>query len=198
LKQLSLAVHNYSSTYGTLPPAFVADKDGRPAHSWRVLLLPFLERSDLYDQYNFAEPWNGPNNRQLADKIGSTFRRPEEKDGSVLTRFVAVVGDETAFPGARSIRFEDVTDGTARTILFVEVADSDIHWMEPRDLSFNQIPMRINARGPKVPRIGSTYPDVRAAFVDGMVHRLKDSTPAQTLRALLTAHGGEVINKGDY
>jgi hypothetical protein len=198
LKQLSLAVHNYASTYGTLPPAFVADKDGRPAHSWRVLLLPFLEQSELYSQYNFAEPWDGPNNRQLADKVGNIFRRPEDKDSSVLTRFVAVVGDETAFPGVRTLRFEDVTDGTSKTILFVEVADSDIHWMEPRDLAFDQIPMRINAPGPKVPRIGSTYPDVRAAFVDGMVHRIKDSTPARTLRALLTAQGGEVINESDY
>jgi hypothetical protein len=192
-----LAVHNYAFAHGTLPPAFVADRDGRPAHSWRVLLLPFLGQSEVYNQYNFAEPWDGPNNRQLADKVGSIYRRPEDKGGSVLTRFAAVVGEETAFPGARPIRLEDVTDGTSKTILFVEVGDSDIHWMEPRDLPFDRTPMRINAPGTKAPRIGSTYPDVRVAFVDGMVRRIKDSTPAKTLRALLTARGGEEV-EDDY
>jgi hypothetical protein len=163
-----------------------------------VLLLPFLGREDLYNRYNFAERWDGPNNRRLAGEIGNLYRRPEDKDGSTLTRFVAVVGEETAFPGASPIRLEDVTDGTAKTILFVEVADSDIHWMEPRDLPFDRTPMRVNAPGLKTPRIGSTYPDVRVAFVDGMVRRIKDATPAKTLRALLTTRGGEEVDEGDY
>ena len=34
-------------------------------HSWRVLLLPYLDRSDLYKAYDFTEPWDGPNNRKL-------------------------------------------------------------------------------------------------------------------------------------
>src|SRR5271168_5107175 len=43
LKQLALAMHNYHDQYGSFPPAYIADKNGRPMHSWRVLLLPFLE-----------------------------------------------------------------------------------------------------------------------------------------------------------
>ena len=187
------------STYdGHLPPAFVADGDGRPMHSWRVLLLPFLEQHTVYAAYNFAEPWDGPNNRKLADKVGSIYRRPGDEPGSTLTQFVAVVGEETVFPGARSLKFDEITDGSSKTILFVEVADSDIPWMEPRDLAFDRMPMRVNAPGTHAPRIGSTYPDVRVAFADGMVHRIKDSTAPATLRALLTARGGEPIADGDW
>jgi hypothetical protein len=193
-----LAVHNYASTYGTLPPAYLADKDGRPMHSWRVLLLPFLEQHAVYDAYNFAEPWDGPNNRTLADKVGSIFRRPEDAPGSTLTRFVAVVGEETVFPGAQTMKLDDIKDGTSSTILFVEVADSDIHWMEPRDLPFDRTPMQVNARRLKTPRIGSTYPDVRVAMSDGSVVRIKDSIAPETLRALLTARGGEAIDRGDW
>ncbi|HEV3023824.1 MAG TPA: DUF1559 domain-containing protein, partial [Pirellulales bacterium] len=43
-------------------PAFVADDEGKPMHSWRVLILPFIEQQPLYDQYDFSEPWNGPHN----------------------------------------------------------------------------------------------------------------------------------------
>ena len=47
---------------GAFPAAYVADENGRPMHSWRVALLPFLEQSDLYSQYNFNEPWDSPEN----------------------------------------------------------------------------------------------------------------------------------------
>ncbi len=43
LKQISLALLNYENRYGTFPPAYVADKNGRPMHSSRVLILPCLE-----------------------------------------------------------------------------------------------------------------------------------------------------------
>lgn len=189
-----MAVHNYASTFdGHLPPAFVADGDGRPMHSWRVLLLPYLEQHALYDAYNFAQPWDGPDNSKLADKIGAIYQRPEDPPGSTLTRFVAVVGEGTVFPGAKSLRLDEITDGTSKTILFVEVADSDIPWMEPRDLAFDRMPMRVNAPGTHAPRIGSTYPDVRVALADGMVRRIKDVIPPAILRALLTARGGEEI-----
>ena len=105
---------------------------------------------------------------------------------------------ETVFPGARSLKFSEIADGTAETILFVEVADSDIPWMEPRDLAFDRMPMRVNASGTHAPRIGSTYPDVRVAFADGMVHRIKDKVAPATLRALLTARGGEPVEDGDW
>jgi hypothetical protein len=47
-----LAVANYHETYGSYPPAYVADRDGRPMHTWRVLILPFLEQKDLYNLFS--------------------------------------------------------------------------------------------------------------------------------------------------
>src|SRR3954453_10752471 len=79
------------------------------------------------------EPWDGPGNAKLANQTGNVFRRPEAAGESVMTSFVAVVGPKTVFPGARPMRFEELGDGAAKTILFVQVPDADIPWMEPRD-----------------------------------------------------------------
>ncbi len=189
-----MAVHNYHSVYETLPPAYLVDKDGRPAHSWRVLLLPFLNHQQLYETYNFDQPWNSPDNAKLADQAHSIFRRPEDPVDSPFTRFVAVVGPETVFPGAKALSFGDIGDGLTHTIGFVEITGSDIHWMEPRDLRFDQLSFRINDRSAQGARIGSPYSNVRIAFMDGSIRTIMDDMPAATLRALLTANGGEAIS----
>src|SRR5689334_12593064 len=51
LRFLAMACQNYEAKYGTFPPAYIADSQGRPMHSWRVLILPYLDRDDLYSQY---------------------------------------------------------------------------------------------------------------------------------------------------
>src|SRR5262245_38698724 len=57
MKQIGLALHNYAEMYGSFPPAYIADDNGRPMHSWRVLILPFIDQVPLYNQYRFDEPW---------------------------------------------------------------------------------------------------------------------------------------------
>ena len=59
--ELGCCVLGYEASRGKLPPRVVY-KDGVPMHSWRVLILPFLDEQALYDLYRFDEPWNGPNN----------------------------------------------------------------------------------------------------------------------------------------
>ena len=136
IAQLLLALHNYHDSCGVFPPAFVADDDGRPMHSWRTLVLPYIEEGRIYDRYDFDEPWDGPNNRRLADEAMRPFRssvlRGQPSRGA--TNFVAVVGPETAWPGPRGLGYRDL-GGLSRRILLVETYASDIHWMEPRDLT---------------------------------------------------------------
>jgi hypothetical protein len=196
LKQLSLAVHNYSSNYGCLPPAYVAGSDGQPMHSWRVLLLPYLEQSEVYNAYNFSEPWNGPNNSKLAGRIGSIFRRHDSNEDPTKTSFVAIVGAETAFPVARALKLEDIGDGTSNTIMFVEIPNSDISWMEPRDLVFDHMSFKVNP--PRGRGIGSPLGAARIALVDGSVRNLKDNVDPKVLRALITANGGETVKAEEY
>src|SRR5262245_60656054 len=70
LRNISLALCQYHDIHGTFPPAYITDEDGRPMHSWRVLLLPYLDQHSVYRQYRFDEPWDGPNNSALALAVG--------------------------------------------------------------------------------------------------------------------------------
>ena len=196
LKQISLALLNYEAAYGCFPPAYIADERGRPMHSWRVLILPYMEQQPLYDKYDLNEAWDGPNNRKLAKDIPSVYGCPSDANRSnvsTFTNYVAVVGPQTAWPGAKPVKIADITDGTSRTILVVEVANSGIHWMEPRDLDFTQM---IHAVNPKAGRgISSEHAGgANVALVDGSVHFLSEDLPSESLRALLTRAGAEAVD----
>ena len=64
LRQIALALQNYHQANGCFPPAYVADKNGKPMHSSRMLILPYVGFDDLYKAYDFTEPWDGPNNKK--------------------------------------------------------------------------------------------------------------------------------------
>jgi prepilin-type processing-associated H-X9-DG protein len=138
LHNIALALLNYETKYRTFPPAFVADKNGRPMHSWRVLILPFLGYDDLFKRYDFDEPWDGPNNRQLLAACPSVFACPDGKNAqsprSTETSYVAVVGPYAAWLGSKPRKLSELSPTTS-TILLVETSNAAIPWTEPRDLS---------------------------------------------------------------
>jgi hypothetical protein len=109
LRQLNMALQLYHDTYGSFPPPYVADASGRPMHSWRVLILPFIEQAPLYKQYRFDEPWDGPHNRKLHDAIVPAFSCPAHDAQMPPTEasYLAVIGPETIWPGDRPVRMAD-------------------------------------------------------------------------------------------
>lgn len=139
LKQIGLALHAYHDTYGTFPPRVSRTRQGEFEHSWRVLLLPFLDQQALYDAYNFDEPWDGPNNRKLLGKMPAVYGCPEvsARGGRGWTDYVAVTGDSTAWPETGLMAYSDFPDGMSNTIMVVEFTSSGIPWTEPRDLRFD-------------------------------------------------------------
>ena len=54
--QVAFALNMYHETYGSFPPAYTTDANGKPLHSWRVLLLSFMEQHDLYEKIRLDEP----------------------------------------------------------------------------------------------------------------------------------------------
>jgi hypothetical protein len=193
LKQIALALHFYENEHGSLPPAYLTDAEGRPMHSWRVLLLPYLEEHALYKQYNFAEPWDSPHNLKVAAKMPDVFRYPADPRGTQFTPYVVVVDDESLFPGEQGVKLEEIDDGTSRTLAMLEWPESNIVWTEPRDLDLPSLhhithPPRAAIKGRRRHPGGRTL----ISLAEGSIRILPlHETSVSRLRELITRAGGE-------
>lgn len=192
LKQLQVALWAYRADHGCFPPAYIADAQGKPMHSWRVLLLPYLELKPLYDAYRFDEPWNGPNNSKLACSIPE-FRCSNSDPRSFMTNYVVIVGDRTAFPGSRSIAQEDIPDG-CNSILIAEIANSDIPWMEPRDLQFDAMSFQVNDKTkPSISSLHSKGANILS--LNGGTATLSKNAPPDRVKSLITIDSKDDANE---
>jgi Protein of unknown function (DUF1559) len=191
LKQIGIALHTYHDTYGSFPPAYVADENGKPMHSWRVLLLPFMEEQPIYNQYDFSEAWDGPNNIRLAPMISHLYGCPSDATSGLpsQTSYVVVTGRGTLWSGDKAIGLKEIEDPTASTIAVVEVHNSGIQITEPRDLDITRLPLAINPKNGKGISSGHTG-GAQVVTADGSIHFLSDATSKETLLKLLLRDNG--------
>jgi hypothetical protein len=143
LHQVAVALHNYRQAHGCFPPAYIADKDGKPTQSWRVLILPYMDNDALYKACDVTQPWDAPKNKKLLAKYMPDFVCPIDPSanatGATQTNYFAVVGPNAAWAGAKSRKLADFGKDASRTIMVVEVANSGIQWAEPEDLSLDTL-----------------------------------------------------------
>jgi hypothetical protein len=194
LKQIGLALHNYHDVYGTFPPAYVADASGRPMHSWRVLILPFLDQEPLHHEYDFSEPWDGPNNSRLLDRMPAVYLCPSHTSppGNTSTSYVAPFGEHCIFRGSEPVKIGAVIDGLSNTLMVGEAASANIPWMKPEDIDIATHPTLGDSAG-----FNSDHSaGVHFLMGDGAVRFIALTIAPQTFQALLTRDGGEAV--GDF
>ena len=208
LKNISLALQNYHDTYGQFPPAYVPDENGKPMHSWRVLILPFMTYRNLYDTYDFDQPWDGPNNRKLAENAPEVYACPTRPasggQANSHSSYFAVVGPRTVWPGAASRRMKEIesADGTSQTLMVVEAHLPDVAWSEPRDLSLDEGVRLLISKDP--PHAGGhvredffyAYYDGRnAAMADTSIRFLHQGLSSEAATALLIVDDGDSLRE---
>jgi hypothetical protein len=197
LHLIGLALHNYHDVYGCFPPAYIADENGQPMHSWRVLILPYIDQAPLYNQYRFDEPWNGPNNSKLASITIPSYQCPanvdEQKELQQWTSYVAVIGPHTCWQGTEPVPISQITDGTSVTLLVVETRNSGIHWMEPRDLHVTQMPLTVNAPGMGFSSLHEG--GASGLLADGSVRFVHETISAETVLRLIERDDGEPVGE---
>ena len=206
LKYIAMALHNYHDTHGEFPPAFVPDQDGRPMHSWRVLILPFLEEKARYGQYDFQQPWDAPDNLRLMLPVPSVYECPRDlavgRGRGSWTSYVAIVGERTAWPGSTSRKLADFADGTSNTVWLVEDQSHQIPWMEPRDLTLDQAITLLNSTDRQSAtrhRSGNFFREYwgyrNIGFADGSERFLYDGLPREMLANLLIVDDGVGVDQ---
>jgi len=198
LKQIALAFHNYHDVYGTFPPAYIPDEDGQPKHSWRILILPFLEQSHIYDEYDFDEPWNSPHNLAVTNQAIPAYTCPSTPGGmpgSTETSYMVITGPSTVFDGDKACKLSEILDGTSNTLMVVEVFGTQVNWAEPQDLDASTITYPLGSPGGNSP--ASRHPGgLMVALCDGAVRFISNDTAPQTFHALMTKAGQERIRPG--
>ncbi|QDT36740.1 DUF1559 family PulG-like putative transporter [Stratiformator vulcanicus] len=196
LKQLGLAFHNYHDNYKMLPAHAYPISTGRLGHSWRTMLLPYLDQAALYDEFNFDKAWNDPANVRITDTDLIAFQchqAPHTFESE--TNYLVNIGDDTAFPPGREIALDDITDGTSNTLLVFERSDSGIAWAEPQDFYYDEA--QILNSGPPGFGLSSVHEGGgQVALTDGSVRFLADKLSPEIARRLILRNDGEEV--GDF
>lgn len=66
-RQIGLGAFNYHDVHRKWPRN-VVNQQGEVLLSWRVMLLPFLEHSNMYDQFDREASWDQPGNKAFASQ----------------------------------------------------------------------------------------------------------------------------------
>jgi len=190
LKMIGLAMHNYELAYGSLPPAYTVDAEGHRLHSWRTLLLPFLEQTTLHGKIDFSKPWNDPLHDDVRDVPVSLFTCPDAKQRKGLTTYLAVVSPNSCLQPSKRVAFADIKDGLGNTVLVFEAdAEQAVHWMSPADAdpaSFVSLSMQSTA---------AHSGGGNAVFADGSIRFLSRNMTKEIREAMVTTDGGELIGE---
>jgi hypothetical protein len=163
--------------------------------SWRVHILPFLGQSALYEQFRLEEPWDSPHNIQLLSSMPDFYRDADDLATTFTTRLLCFMGPGTPFsePG-RSVRMRDVQDGSSQTLAFIQAPDEyAIEWTRPVDIELDLTsPESLEALRPL-----AAAPSMKTALFDGAIRRLSPGTTPETLKALITPAGSELVKSRD-
>jgi prepilin-type processing-associated H-X9-DG protein len=111
------------------------------------------------------------------------------------TGYLVVVGPKievgstnTPFEPTHGADFQDIVDGTSNTVLVLET-NVLVPWTKPEDLHW--------APGEPLPQLASPHPGgANVVLADGSSRFIKSTIASQTLLALLTINGGEVVSSG--
>jgi hypothetical protein len=198
IKQIVLAIHNYHDAYNALPPLYSVDKNGKPLHSWRVLLLPFIEQAGLYSQIRLDEPWDSEHNKQFHDRVIPTYNCPSNPNPRGMTSYSAIAGqvfvpakksDAAPFSNHSDMDFSHITDGTSNTIAIVEVKEP-FCWMDPTaDITLEEFVKGINNG-----LCGSYHPGgINVGMLDGTTSFIGETVDPVILRCLAMPDDGTSV-----
>ena len=215
LKQIALSIHNYHDVFQTIPPGWISSNH----FGWQVMILPFMEESNVYNKLNFLVPFDAKE-ALLQSKIAG-YRCPADSVSTLAgglgrSNYAGVLVGEPSNKTAASThgggsfgvnskhKFRDFRDGMSFTLLVGErmstakmgkdVRGTEGTWVgvNPGELSV------VSASSVGLPNSNaygafSSNHGGGANFMigDGSIRYISDQVNADTFAALCTIAGGE-------
>ena len=212
LKQILLGLGNYEAAHGRFPPPFIADASGKPMHSWRVLILPYMEHASLFNRYRMDEPWDGPNNRVLGERMPDVYRcpgcerceqlglEPFGKRPVNTTNYFAIVGENVGWSEEGSKTYKELKGGTKNTLMVMEHGGKFVPWMEPDDLTAEEaVAVLSDPRTPSHPSpwekwfsVGASQHGSHGGTCNGHVRPLPNALTEDEARAAIAIGGADL------
>ena len=184
LRHIAIALRSYETDHNALPPAYTVDADGKPLHSWRTLILPYLEQKPLYDKIDLSKPWNDPANKAANETRVSTYQCPSANTPAGHTTYLAVVGPTSCLQPARPRPSAEIKDGRGSLLIVMEMDPKRaVHWMSPMDASEQAVLSFATADPLSHP--GGAH----GVLADGSIRFFGKDTTAATLQALISIAG---------
>ena len=198
LKIIALVLDSYHSQFNSYPPAYTVDADGKPLHSWRVLVYKYayLGNRQIAEEIRLDEPWDSEYNKQFHNQMPSEFRCPitvmnfrsdretQEKWKTTMTAYQVVVGPETLFSGSQCKTLDDVTRKKSETIMVVE-STVGVCWMAPLDLPIEALEHGVIPAKSGILGIGGYHNGgVNVVMVDGSTEFIPNSKSPEDVRKL--------------
>ncbi|WP_165069789.1 DUF1559 family PulG-like putative transporter [Paludisphaera rhizosphaerae] len=191
LREIARALNAYVMEHGALPPAYTVDADGRPLHSWRTLILPYLGQGSLYESIDLAKPWNDPANARAFETPLQVYQCPNLAGWlSNKTIYRASVGPHAFLRPAEPRPLATITDDKATTLAVIEVDhESAVPWMSPEDAD-EAIIEGLGADSKLVHPGG-----LHLTTADRSVIFASPELRPDLRRALITVDGGEAVSR---
>ncbi|MBL9164914.1 MAG: hypothetical protein JNL18_19455 [Planctomycetaceae bacterium] len=198
LQEIVAAIREFRRSNDRMPQDFHTAGGGEL--SWRVEIMPLVGDGEAYRQLGLGPSWDGKNAGQLPGSSFVLHSCSPHGDGT----YFAVTGEQSFWEASPAVPFGGTKDDALSTIILIQASDKYGQWFEPRDLTSDEAVKLLTTkpdwergdgffiRGDAIwkPRSVRTV-----AFADGSVRQLSLPLPHDLAVALLTADGGELIDR---
>jgi prepilin-type processing-associated H-X9-DG protein len=220
LHQIGIGMHAYHNVNNMFPPGAIEMRSLTTLPrfkarqiAWSALILPYVEQGNVYAMLDLSKPFDNARNSEGAAKVLPLYLCPSVPRTSFLVQnrgacdYGGILGQTLkpsasmqdgvmihVDPGFTPISIERIHDGTTQTLMISEDAGwTDGQWINGQNVFVVSWPINCPPNGDN--EIRSNHPGgANSLFCDGAVHFLNQEMDTDTLKAICTRSGGEVVN----